>query len=229
MAEGRKESEFMANFNPFALLLTAATLTAGCAELKPEILAKKNASLYSVHQPVVQRTDYVLDVGSSGNGLPSSEADRLRGWFESLRLRYGDRVSVDPGSAYSDPAVLDDVARVAADYGLLLTEGAPVTAGNIQPGAIRVIVSRMDASVPSCPDWAYAELSGAPVTTDSNYGCATNSNLAAMIADPNDLVLGQAGASTSDTRSSDKAVKAYRNRVPTGYSGAVKPESPGGK
>jgi pilus assembly protein CpaD len=213
----------------FLAIIAIGTLTTACAELHPDVLAQKNASLYSVHQPVVQRTDYLLDVASSGNGLASPEAARLRAWFDSLDLGYGDRISIDPGSNYYDPAAHDDVARIAADYGLLLSDGAPVTAGTVQPGSVRIVVTRMDASVPGCPDWSYAKLSGAPVSTDSNFGCATNSNLAAMIADPNDLVLGQAGARTSDADSSNKAIDAYRRRIPSGYSGAVKPESVGGK
>ena len=211
----------------FALVILG-TLAAGCADMTPEVQAKRNPSLYSVHQPVVQRTDYVIDLYAAG-GLPATEAERLRAWFESLQLGYGDRIALDWGAAYADPATRNDVAGVAADYGLLLTNSAPVTVGAVQSGSVRVVISRMDASVPGCPDWAYANASSGPITTDSNFGCATNSNLAAMVADPNDLVLGQAGASAIDPDSSSKAVKAYRNRIPSGYSGEVKSESTGGK
>ncbi|MBA3676784.1 MAG: pilus assembly protein CpaD [Sphingosinicella sp.] len=217
----------MARTKPVAALLAVSALTVGCAELQPDVLARKNSSIYSVHQPVVQRTDYVLDVASTGNGIPSPEGERLRAWFESLQLGYGDRISIDPGSTYSDPAARADVARVAADYGLLLNDGAPITAGPIQPGAVRVIVSRMDASVPGCPDWSNARLSGGAVTTETNYGCATNSNLAAMIADPNDLVLGQAGASVSNSDTATKAIKTYREKAPTG-AGGLQSAKPGG-
>lgn len=216
----------MARIKSIAALLATGTLTVACAELQPEVLARKNPSLYSVHQPVVQRTNFVLEVASSGSGLVTSEAERLRAWFDSLQLRYGDRISIDPGSAYSDPAAREDVARVAADYGLLLNEGAPITAGTLQPGALRVIVSRMDASVPGCPDWSNANLSGGAVTTETNFGCATNSNLAAMIADPNDLVLGQAGSSVSNSDAATKAITTYRSKAPTG-AGGLKAESPG--
>ena len=51
---------------------------------------------------------------------------------------------------------------------------------------------------------------GGPSSTSSNYGCAVNSNLAAMIADPTDLVLGQAGSVTGDADTSSKAIKVYR-------------------
>lgn len=209
------------------LALAAVSSLAACAQVDPELAAKHNPTLYSVHQPVVQRTDFVLDLSTAGNGLAGGEAQRLRGWLNSLGVGYGDRIAIDAAGGYGDAASRDDIAGVIASYGLLLSDGAPVTAGTVQPGAVRVVVSRMTASVPGCPDWSYAQLPGAPNSTDSNYGCATNSNLAAMIADPNDLVLGQAGASSDGTTGS-KAVKAYRDRVPSGASGEVKPESVGG-
>ena len=212
----------MARTLPLISLLAIGASVAGCASLDPAMVAKHNPTLYSVHQPVVQRSDYVLDLGTGGNGLASGEAARLHGWFDSIGLRYGDRVSVD-GAAY-DAGAYADIARVVEAYGLFVSDGAPITTGAVQPGAVRVIVSRASASVPSCPDWSYAQLEGAPVSTDSNYGCAYNKNLAAMIADPTDLVLGQEGSGT-DTSAASKPVRAYRGRAGTGASGAV--PSPG--
>ncbi len=173
-----------------------------------------NRGLDSVNQPVVVRNDYTLDLQSRGNGLSPVERGRLAAWFDSLGLGYGDRVSVD------DPLAGDgtrrDVARVAADYGLLLAYGAPVTVGRVEPGTVRVIVSRSSASVPGCPHW---QGRGGTNSTSPNYGCATNSNLAAMIADPSDLVLGQAGSGTGDAATAAKAIKVYRDTAPSGTKG----------
>ena len=52
--------------------------------------------------------------------------------------------------------------------------------------------------------------------------------LAAMIADPNDLVLGQTGSSDGDSIASNKAIKAYRTAAPSGTQG-LKTEKAGGK
>ena len=172
-----------------------------------------NRSLYSENQPVVQRTEYVIDLASAGSGLAAGEHERLDAWFGSLGLGYGDRVWVEEG--YSGEA-RQDVARVAADYGLLLSDGAPVTAGAVGADAVRVIVSRSTAHVPNCPNW---EVAGGPSSTSSGYGCAVNSNLAAMIADPADLVLGQAGSGTGDATTTSKAIRVYRDAAPTGTKG----------
>jgi type IV pilus biogenesis protein CpaD/CtpE len=51
-----------------------------------------------------------------------------------------------------------------------------------------------------------------------------------MIADPNDLVLGQSTHDGSDPYTSTRAVDAYRRRAPSGSNGEVKSEtSKGGK
>ena len=177
-----------------------------------------NRGMESVHQPVVSRTDYVFDVGSGGDGLAPGEEQRLAGWFDSLELGYGDRVSVDDRSSYGGSGTREAVADVAARHGILLAESAPVTAGAIAPGSIRVVVSRSSASVPGCPDWSRSSKEY-EASTMSNYGCATNSNLAAMIANPEDLVRGQDPIGGTDASTAGKAIKVYRERKPTGAAG----------
>ena len=44
-----------------------------------------NRGVVSVHQPVVTRADYTLDVGVDANGLRYGEGRRLTAWFDSLR------------------------------------------------------------------------------------------------------------------------------------------------
>lgn len=184
----------------------------------------QNRGLETVHQPVVSRTDYVLDVGASGGGLDARDAGRVEGWFETLRLGYGDRVSVDMGGDAYSVGAREAVGAIAAKYGLLLDQTAPVTPGNVMPGTVRVIVSRAKATVPGCPDWSRPSEPNFNSHNASNYGCAINGNLAAMVADPNDLVLGRSGDVASDASTSGKAIKSYRDRKPTGDQG-LKSES----
>lgn len=182
-----------------------------------------NPGLESVHQPVVNRLDYALDLNTGGSGgLTEGEAQRLAAWFDTLRVGYGDRISVDDPSPYGSAASRDAVASVAARYGLLLNESAPITTGTVQGGMIRVVVSRMSASVPRCPDWSRASQPEYEASTTSNYGCATNANLAAMVANPEDLIRGQTGS--TDQRVSSKAIKTFRDKEPTGAA-ALKQEN----
>jgi pilus assembly protein CpaD len=199
------------------LALSAAALTAASADARPAPADNgANHSLDSENQPVVQKFEFVLDLAGGPEGVSGPELARLDAWFHSLGLGYGDRISVD--GPYGAGRARADVGRVAAAYGLLLGDGAPVTPGAVRPDAIRVVVSRSVASVPDCPKWRNSE---GPSATSANYGCATNSNLAAMIADPNDLVLGQAGPPAGDPTTAAKAIKLYRDTPPTGSKGLV--------
>ncbi len=199
---------------PLSAALTVLALgTAACGPETNHLTPVSNPSVYSVNQPVVQHTNYVFDLSAAGGALTAPEQGRLADWFDSLDLRYGDKVYLQDGGYYG--SARDDVARVAGDFGLLLSDGAPVTAGSAAPGTVRVIVSRAFASVPGCPNWE-DPLVGAPEQTSTNHGCATNTNLARMIADPNDLVRGQTAHGDRDFLSGTKPVRGYRNRQPTG-------------
>lgn len=176
-----------------------------------------NKSLYSVNQPVVERNNYTFDVQSSQSGLSIADQQRLDGWFEALELGYGDRVSIDDPLA-SD-AVLEAVSQLAGRHGVLLSDEAPVTSGASQPGYARVVVTRSKAHVPGCPNWSATSDMNYNNGTSPNYGCATNSNLAAMIANPEDLIEGQKGRGETVIMSSSKAIETYRDAAPTGAGG----------
>lgn len=186
----------------------------------------KNRGLESVHQPVVSRTDYALDVATSGNRLAPGEAQRLGGWMATMRLGYGDHIAIDDPNPYGT-GVREDVAREVSRYGLLVSDETPLTDAPVATGMIRVVVSRMKATVPGCPDFSRTSSTDFEGNTGSNQGCATNANLAAMIADPADLVRGQIGTGINDANTSGKAVNTYRT-APTTGSGGLKIESAGG-
>lgn len=186
-----------------------------------------NRGLESVHQPVVSRSDYVFDVNTNGTVLAPGEQQRLAGWMASLRLGYGDRISVDDPNPYGS-GVRDQVSAEVAHYGLLLSDDRPVTGAPVPEGSVRIVVTRMKASVPGCPDFSRVSQPEFNSNTSSNQGCAINANLAAMVANPADLVRGQPGADADDTLTSSKAINTYRNAVPTG-SGGLKSDSVGSK
>lgn len=194
-----------------AVALSLGLAVAGCAGMPT------NASLYSIKQPVIERTNFTLDVDTSNSGLSITEQQRLNGWFETMDLRYGDRVTIEDPSA--NPAVANAVNDLAGRYGLIVSEVAPTTQGMLQPGQARVVITRSDANVPGCPDWSAQSDSNYLNATSTNYGCSTNSNLAAMIANPEDLLEGQKGDSETLVSTGSKAIQTYREAVPTGAGG----------
>ena len=113
------------------LPLAALALTLGACG------GTENRGLESVHQPVVSRTDYVFDIN---DGMGAQASQRLSGWFDSLRVGYGDRISIDDPSG--NPSNRIAVAAAANRYGLMVQDTAPVTDGAVGPGMFRVVVSR---------------------------------------------------------------------------------------
>lgn len=202
------------------LLLAPALLLSACGTY--------NGGVDSVYQPVVERNDYFFDVRTAGYGLAPGEGQRLAGWLESMGLRYGDRIAIDDGG--SGAGGRDEIAAQASLYGMMLSDQAPVTVGQIAPGTVRVVVTRMTASVPNCPDYSRVYQPDWSASTTSNFGCAINSNLAAMVADPADLVRGASGSTVTDPMTGGKAINALRGAKPTGGGGTtVKSDSTGGK
>ncbi len=186
------------------LLLAAVPLT-------PALAADRyNRSSESVHQPVVQRSDYVIDVPATM--LDQSQTDRIFGWFDAIDLGYGDRVSLDMSAAGSDIAN-SQIAGIVGEYGLLMANGAPATEGTIPPRYVRIVVSRSTATVEGCPDFSIPSQPNFTGAMSSNYGCAINSTLAAMVANPEDLVRGQRAHGT-DAQAAAKAIKTWRAKPP---------------
>ena len=194
-------------------LLALATALAACTHDRP---TNEMRGLASVNVPVVSRADYMFDASAPDGSLGPAEETRLDGWFRSLQLGYGDAIYVD--GPYVDGA-RSDVARVASRYGMLVNNGAPVTTGEIAPGSVRVIVSRTRASVPNCPNWSVPSQPNLENATMSNFGCGVNSNMAAMVANPEDLVHGREGTGLSDATTASRAIGVYRTTPPTGSKG----------
>jgi len=205
------------------LIIALGSALAGC-NVTPHTDVE-SAGLAPVNVPVVTSTNYVFDAAAPGGSLAPGEADRLNGWFQGLDLNYGDTVYVNGG--YS-PAARAQVASVAGRYGMLVTTGEPVTTGPVNPGGVRVVVVRRRAGVPNCPNWSRQSQPEINNLTMSNLGCAVNSNLAAMVADPQDLVHGREGTGVVDPRTAVRAVDMYRTKAPTGVGGLQATSAKGG-
>jgi pilus assembly protein CpaD len=94
-----------------------------------------------------------------------------------------------------------------------------VTAGAVGSGNVRVVVSRNVASVPDCPNWERKSQPNYNNRMLPNYGCGVNSNLAAMVANPEDLIHGREGSGIGDAATASRAINAYRTAPTTGSKG----------
>jgi pilus assembly protein CpaD len=202
----------MKKLQNLAMLAMVVTL-AGCGGN-----ANSNRSLDSVHQPVVSSEVFSFDVATVGGELPPSEQGKLNGWLDAMGVAYGDRIAIEDPSLYGKGPATSQIRSMIERRGLLVSDAVPVTAGTVASGNLRVTISRSTARVPGCPDWSTKSSSSDQNATSSNYGCATNSNLAAMVADPNDLVKG-AGTNSNDPSAATKPIRVFREREPTGKDG----------
>jgi pilus assembly protein CpaD len=203
-----------------AIIALACTGLAGCNT--PENPAKGMAA---VNIPVVTTADYVFDAATPAGSLDAGEAARLDGWFQGLGVSYGDVIYVDGPDSAPGRA---QVASIAGHYGMMVSPGAPMTAGVVPPGSLRIVVSRRRAEVPGCPNWSVASQPNWDNSSMSNYGCSVNTNIAAMVANPEDLLHGREGTGVGDTLTAAKAVQLYRATPPTGSKG-LQDISPKGK
>lgn len=203
-----------------AFALSLGLLTAGCGGV-PEW-----RGLESPNQPVVTRTNYTMDLSAGAGGLSIPEQRRLADWFAAMELGYGDRIAIDDPAM--SQATRDAVQAIASRHGLIVQETAPVTEGRVGPGELRVVVTRSRAEVPGCPNWSAKSDLNDVNGTYPNYGCAVNGNLAAMVADPEDLIRGQQAQGGSSEATSTKAIESYRGAAPTGEGGIEATDTGGG-
>ncbi len=211
-------------------LIGAAALPLAACGMGPDGKAIGfNRSVDSIHQPVVSYASFTYDVqAAAGGGVSPAERARLDDWLTSINVGYGDHVAIVTDQASYGAAMRDGIALVIARRGLLVEEDGTAQAGVAPEGAVRLIVRRASAAVPGCPDWREKAENNGQGAASSNFGCAANANLAAMVANPDDLVRGQSSDSDLRTATSTRAIQTYRDKAPTG-AGGLQTISAGGK
>jgi pilus assembly protein CpaD len=182
-----------------------------------------NRLMTPLHQPVVTHATYTLDVSAGPNGLSPGEVRRLSGWFDAMGLRYGDQVAIDDPLA--SEVTRAQIAALVDGRGLVLATRPALTQAALDAGVVRVSFTRASATVPGCPDWSANSETNGQNALHPNFGCAVNSNLAAMVANPDDLIRGTPNSQSNPVATSDKAVAAFRDAKPSGNGGTVKTNS----
>lgn len=141
-----------------------------------------------------------------GQAIPRKrDLAALSQFLERSRPGYGTRlfVSADAGGLAQERRAAIEQRLKAAGYKV---ESLVEQSGS---GDVTVIVGRYVATPPACPDWRKPADGDRGNTPMSNLGCATESNLAAMVADPGDLIRGRRpGAADGETAAA--GIQRYR-------------------
>jgi pilus assembly protein CpaD len=163
--------------------------------------APTNSSLNPTRIPTVSVDEVTHNLYFTNNRITGPEEAALMAFLRTVGPRFADRISIE------DPNPENAEDRIAALTKILGRMGVGVAAvkrgTDLSPGAARIVVSRANVTQDQCPDWNDETLIIFKGAATSNYGCATRSNLARMVADPTDLLegrplTGQGGATAAE-------------------------------
>ena len=121
-----------------------------------------------------------------GKSMPSdAEYDRFDVFANSIKLGYGDEVVLRGGAPGRRDAMAAYIQRLGLPVTIRSESGGK---DEVASNAVKVTVNRYVVTPPACPDWSNFNGTDERNTPGTNYGCATDATLGAMVANPRDLV-----------------------------------------
>lgn len=203
-----------------AALLGLAACSSSTAAVPVEYL---EASALDRHEIGVRERQDVLEVAlnPADTSLPRAERLRIDAFLQDYRsVGHGPlKVSLPTSSANPQLAVAaaSDIREMAFASGIEYAEieGGSAGEGN---GTSQIVLSftRYDAIAPECETFATLDFASTRLNNDlPTLGCSVRTNMAAMIADPADL-LGQRQLEPGDTERRQITLELWRSGAATG-------------
>jgi pilus assembly protein CpaD len=152
---------------------------------------------------------HVVRFAPNDAALSPGERGRLDAFLGLARPEYPDRVYL----LADDNALETRRAATVRDY--LVEHRVPQRqimdgmAGDDGANTLTIVVGRHVVIPPNCPNWSKPSSGDPNNRTSSNWGCASATNLGAMIADPGELVTGKS-LGPGDATVSAGSVQRYR-------------------
>lgn len=151
----------------------------------------------SMAEPKPLHVDYVrlqqpLAFATGTANLAAGEAEALTAFLDNAEVTADDHVYIEAAS--NDRLAAQRIGQLQREMGRrgIAAETLPPLAAGVPNNRLIVLVERYVVTPPdSCPDWTKDPVSNHGNTVASNFGCATGTNFALMIADPRDLVIGR--------------------------------------
>jgi len=169
------------NRTPLAFGLATTLLLGACnpATIYTDAEAPRNLTL----DTSTTRVDLHFAPGSAQ--LTPAEAARLRRLAASGSIGEADRVTVGAaGPPYVAEQRVASVSAVLLGYGVIVT-GTQLA--DVPPNHAIVEVTRTLVTLPPCPNWSKQSQPDYANAPSSNFGCASETNLGVMAANPTDL------------------------------------------
>jgi len=184
------------NFSKASLLLGVVITVSGCADWENHVQSTLPESVpaYTGREITVAegRSVYQVVYQDKDTKITQGELKTLHAFLDgTLRDNHNGVVMVEqPGK--KAPRLERQRAANLADtihsLGWRTTAFETDVAG--APDTLRVVVDTLVAVAPNCPNWEFHKYYTYGTQAYPNFACADRTNLAAMIADPSDLVTG---------------------------------------
>ncbi len=150
--------------------------------------SRDNAGVDSMYKATVTLQESIHPISFSNSKLSANEEASLTAFISSSGLRYADRLTLRTSEPNMSVDYRNLVNAVLGRFGLAI--GNVETTLGLQPGSATLAVSRPTVTLPKCAVHNTSKPYNVNNENMSNYGCSTRSNLAAMVANPADLVSG---------------------------------------
>lgn len=159
--------------------------------------------------------DLKVQFTNGAGGLSDVDAAKFDGFLADYRVHGNGSLGISVANGTSANATITYFAERAAATGIS-RDKILVSTHDVTNGDYRVDVTYISytASTESCGDWSENEAFTADNLTPKNFGCSVQHNIAAMVADPRDL-LGPTRRGEVDTARRGVVVDLYENGKPS--------------
>lgn len=180
------------------VLLASMVALSGCADMQAHMQSRLPPALpaYAGKQIEVTqaRSVHVVNFADGSARISGDEGAYAVAFVDEAMRSSGGSVLVEKASAQASRLQRQ---RIAAVSDMLVKKGyhvAPFAPAEANVGGVQVAVDALVAVAPNCPNWEFHKYAEFGSQLPPNQGCADRTNLAAMVANPRDLVSGQVPA-----------------------------------
>ncbi len=206
-----------------AVVSALALCAAGCAA---GFNGPEHAMTVAQAHPIAvdsQTVTLTIDADATTTDLSSRDQARLRAFANAYLVNGHGPLTITAPSGFADAdghEAAADIRQALNDAGVSweTLSGATYRTGGDAGDQLIVSYTRYVATASECGVWSGVRARDYRNLRSPNHGCATQNNIAAMLADPHDLIA-PAALSPRDATSTARAIDAYRNGETTSSAG----------